>query len=177
MGKRETNIHPRPKSKKWSHEIGEIVLAFFVAWLGYQSLALATGTNMPIVAVVSDSMYHEVNDFNGWWNSRQSFYDEISITKGQFENFPMRNGLSRGDLLFVTKSNPKIGDIIIYDRIGAGYTIVHRVVKMEGSEYITKGDNNFKQDPPVSKSQVRGKVEFAIPLLGFPRLVLFAFGI
>ena len=34
----------------------EIVLAFVLAWLFYQGLAYATGTPMPIVSVVSNSM-------------------------------------------------------------------------------------------------------------------------
>ena len=37
-------------------DIIEIVVAFAAAWLFYQGLAFATGTAMPIVSVVSDSM-------------------------------------------------------------------------------------------------------------------------
>lgn len=34
----------------------EIAVAFFAAWLFYQGLAFATGSEMPMVSVVSDSM-------------------------------------------------------------------------------------------------------------------------
>jgi signal peptidase len=37
-------------------DIIEIVVAFFAAWLFYQGLGFATGTEMPMVSVVSDSM-------------------------------------------------------------------------------------------------------------------------
>ncbi len=165
------------KIKSAAREIGEIVFAFFVAWLGYQALALATGTNMPIVSVVSDSMYHQSPEFDQWWHTRNSFYEDIGVSEVQFQNFPVRNGLSRGDLLFVINSVPKVGDVVIYQSPTAGYTIVHRVVQIRSDGYIVKGDNNVIPDPLVQFSQVKGKVVFAVPILGYPRLLLFNLGI
>ncbi len=167
------------KSKKWAREIGEIAFAFVVAWLGYQSLALATGTSMPIVTVVGNSMYH-TSSFDEWWGSQGKYYENIDIARSQFEKFPMRNGLSNGDLVFVIKSQPKIGDIVIYERNGAGSTIVHRVVEVRDGGYVTKGDNNFASDNannPIKKDIMKGKAVFAIPLLGYPRHLLFVMGI
>ena len=37
-------------------DIFEIIVAIFIAWIFYQGLAYATGTSMPIVSVVSESM-------------------------------------------------------------------------------------------------------------------------
>lgn len=127
-------------------DILEIVIAFVVAFSVYQILAVATGTGMPIVSVVSDSM------------------------------LPV---LHRGDLLLVIKDNdPQIGNIDIYDSASSSFTIVHRIVKIENGQYTFKGDNNPVPDRlTVSKSQIKGKVVFALPLLGYPRLALYAIGI
>jgi signal peptidase I len=162
--------------KRIAKELGEIVLAFVVAWLGYQALALATGTTMPIVAVVSESMYH-TNEFDGWWLQHGSFYKEIGINMSKFQAFPFRSGLSKGDLLLVVNQQPQVGDVVIYDRPGQGFTIVHRVISMTNGEYVTKGDNNYVADQSIAKNQIKGKVVLAVPLLGFPRFLLFAFGV
>lgn len=177
MPEEKTQKENKGKKKRALREVGEIVFAFAVAWLGYQALALATGTPLPIVAVVSDSMYHQQPHYDDWWVMRAGFYGDIGITKEEFQDFPFRNGLSRGDLLLVVGQTPNVGDVIIYDRPGQGYTIVHRLVSTTNGEYITKGDNNLAADSPIAKNQIRGKVVAAVPLLGYPRFVLFAFGV
>ncbi len=164
------------KPKSLGRNVLEIVLAFVVAWLLYQGIAFATGTPMPIVSVVSHSMYHD-KTFDEWWSENEKFYLSYNITKEEFRNFPMSNGLSRGDLLVVVKDeNPKPGDIIIYNRF-SGFTIVHRIIEIENETYITKGDNNPASDNPVPKDQFVGKAILAIPMLGYPRLALYALGI
>lgn len=57
----------------------------------------------------------------------------------------------------------KIGDIIAYDVEGYDYAFVHRVIKtgsdQEGSYFITKGDNYYKEDPKkIRFSDVEGIV-------------------
>ena len=126
-------------------DILEIAAAFVIAWVFYQGLAFATGTPMPIVSVVSDSME------------------------------PV---LHRGDLLLVTTGNYSVGDIVIYDRHEVSYTIVHRIIEETELGFIIKGDNNPAPDPGlVKEGQIKGKVRFAIPLLGYPRLALQLIGI
>jgi hypothetical protein len=66
---------------------------------------------------------------------------------------------------------------VIYEKREQGISIVHRLVGTQGDSYIIKGDNNYIADAPVAKNQVVGKVVFAVPLLGYPRFLLFAFGI
>lgn len=163
--------------KSLKREIVELVLAFFIAWLAYQSLAVVAGTPLPIVSVVSDSMYH-TSYFDKWWTNTNGYYTNIGITEGQFMKFAAPNGLSRGDLLFVVKpDNLKPGDILIYNKFGSAFTIVHRLVEIQKDAYIVKGDNNQIPDPPVAKQYVVGKVVFAVPILGYPRLILHLFGI
>ena len=127
-------------------DIMEIISAVIVAWLFYQGLAFVTGTPMPIVSVVSQSME------------------------------PV---LHRGDLLFVVgPKNLGVGDIIIYDRPEVSYTIVHRINASTENGYIIKGDNNPVPDAGyVQEYQIKGRVVFAMPLLGYPRLALNVIGI
>ncbi len=134
--------------KTWYKEVLEVAAAVFVAWLFYQSLIFVLHTPMPIVSVVSNSM--EPN-------------------------------LHRGDLLLVTgmaTADYNVGDVVIYQRPEVSYTIVHRIIEATGSGYVIKGDNNHSPDPGiVQPEQFLGKVRFAIPLLGYPRLALHVFGI
>lgn len=166
----------KSKTKKIGREIAEIVLAFAVAWLGYQGLSIVTGTPLPIVAVVSDSMYH-TNTFDGWWDTHKEYYESIGMDKERFLTFPFRSGLSRGDLLLVVNQKPNVGDVVIYEKPSQGISIVHRLVAVRDGEYIIKGDNNFVADAPVSPNQFVGKVILAVPLLGYPRFLLFGIGI
>ncbi|HLD85334.1 MAG TPA: signal peptidase I [archaeon] len=160
------------KSKK--RDIIEIIAAFAVAWVFYQGLGYATGTGLPIVSVVSESMYH-TDGYDGWWQLHGSFYDEIGIEKNVFRSYTLPNGMSKGDLLFVVKpENIHVGDIVLYQR---DITIVHRIVKITENGYVTKGDNNFRPDPEIRNEQVVGKVVADVPALGYPRLLLFVFGI
>ena len=158
-------------------DIIEIIAAFFVAWIFYQGLVFATGTPLPIVSVVSDSMFHETT-FDEWWNNNKGFYEQKNITKEKFASFQFSNGLSKGDLLFVVNAEPQVGDIIIYKSGRSSFTIVHRIVEKNSGGYVLKGDNNAVADPGiVRKEQVVGKVLLAAPLLGYPRLALYAVGI
>jgi signal peptidase I len=163
--------------KSVQREILEIAGAFIIAWLVYQLLSMATGTALPIVSVVSDSMYH-TSHFDNWWSGSQTLYAAYNISEARFKTFLAPNGLSRGDLLVVIKpDNPKIGDIMIYNKFGSDFTIVHRLVAIREDAYIVKGDNNRAADPPVAKEYVVGKVILAVPLLGYPRLLLHQIGI
>ena len=125
-------------------EIVEIVGAFILAFLIYQGLGLAFGTSVPIVSIASDSMVPR---------------------------------LHRGDLAVAMKpENLKVGDIIIYSA-DCPYLpkedIIHRIIEIKNDTFITKGDHNLVPDPcPVRKDQVKAKVVFAVPLLGWPRLIL-----
>ena len=139
------------KKKSLQRDIIEIVIALFAAFIFYTLLSAVTGTSMPLVSVVSDSME------------------------------PV---LQRGDLLFVTSADEyQIRDIVIYQNQHVPYTIVHRIiskqVEADNSVLFTiKGDNNNAPDPfPVKENEIKGKVQFAIPLLGYPRLALMAIGI
>lgn len=141
-------ISQKINSVRYLRDVLEVVLAFIIAWIFYQGLAIATGTSTPIVSVVSESME------------------------------PV---LHRGDLVFVVAPKQlQVGDIVIYQKNSGGqFTIIHRIVrKNDDGSYVIKGDNNAVADrPDVRPSQINGKLLFSVPLLGYPRLALYALGI
>ena len=57
----------------------------------------------------------------------------------------------------VKKEELKVGDIIVFTQLdGPGFTI-HRIVKLEKDNLITKGDANFEPDAPIKYEQVAGR--------------------
>ena len=78
-----------------------------------------------------------------------------AITSGS-----MWPALKISDLVFiqgVNKEDIKAGDIIVYrNKISSAFTI-HRVVRIETDSITTKGDGNFKEDPPIDYEDVIGK--------------------
>ena len=178
--------------KSTQREIGEFILAFVAAWIIYQLLALVTGSALPVVSIVSDSMYHGPNNnsymcsikvdrphtLGEFWEKCSGDYVQYNITKDQFRSFIAPSGMSRGDLLLVVRDDhPSIGSVLIYQRAGSSFTIVHRLVAVGDSYYIVKGDNNKIADPHVPKNAIIGRVVLAVPVLGYPRLLLHMVGI
>ena len=159
-------------------EVVEIIIAFAAAWIFYQGLGYAAGTATPIVSVASGSMLH-ANGFEYWWTGHGAYYESVGTSKQEFQTFQNSNGLDIGDILFVVDTKEiEAGDIIIYRPDPGCFkpdvsTIVHRVVQISEGRYMTKGDNNAGPDQcRVSSDQVEGKAVIAVPLLGYPRLVI-----
>jgi len=81
--------------------------------------------------------------------------------------------LEKGDLILIKgtkKGDIKIGDIIVYK--GENGFIIHRVIKIQEENLITKGDANLYPDLPVEYEKVIGRTvniggePFIIPYLG-----------
>jgi hypothetical protein len=180
---------------KYLKELIDIGVAFIVAWLLYQAISFAFGTSTPITSVVSESMKHG-NNFDNWWNNNENMYREYGITKSDFEKYQFKNGLNIGDMMVVMSvqdSQIKQGDVIVYKKtdpscfrnsITLGSNIIHRVVKIENGNVFTKGDNGYTNknvdiaiDGSPCASKIEGKAVLALPLLGYPRLLLFMIGI
>lgn len=78
----------------------------------------------------------------------------------------MEPEISSGDLLIVTeREGYAVEDIVVYQ--DGRMAVTHRIISISGDEVITKGDANNAPDDPITMSQVKGKVLFAIPLLGY----------
>lgn len=151
--------------------IGYIVLGVVAAYLLNFSLGLAMGTDLPVVAVVSDSMTHdsltEVRHYEFLENN-------LGYSEEEIDAWPIKDGFLRGDVLVVDgvdTSELKAGDVIVYDIQGQSTPIVHRIVKINGNEITTKGDHNPSYDP-WKPTKIHGKAVFVIPFLGWPKLIL-----
>jgi len=145
-------------------EIFEIAGAFLIAFLAYRGLAFAAGTPIPIVSIASGSMLTALHP------------GDLAVVTGVHKIEPGVTGAVVSDMS-LEGYDINVGDIIIYHSDCEPYIpeedVIHRVVRIEDGKIITKGDNNKHEDPcPVDISQVKGKVVFAVPLLGWPRLAL-----
>ncbi len=86
----------------------------------------------------------------------------------------MEPAIPAGSVLFMNSKvrSAEPGDIITFDlNAGEGRErnlVTHRVSRMEGSRYITKGDYNEQEDfVPVEPAQVLGNYLFHIPYAGW----------
>lgn len=152
--------------------IVNVILALvLVKFIIYPGLGLILGTTHPLVAVVSGSMDHEGLNFDDWWEKNKEWYKESGITKEDFKNFDFKNGFSKGDIMvLIKKTEPKIGDVIVYNGRSV-YPIIHRVVIInEDSSFILKGDHNSAQDP-VNVPESIGKAVLRIPYLGYIKII------
>jgi signal peptidase I len=126
-----------------------IFLGIFMAFSVNIILGQALSTDMPVVAVESNSMV-------------PTFYQgDILIIQG------MRNPADYGNMLAV-------GDIIVFSAEGRTIPIVHRIkqINADGS-FQTQGDANTGQHPfekQVLPLQIHGKVVMIIPYLGWVKI-------
>jgi len=90
----------------------------------------------------------------------------------------MNPALRLGDMVIASKVTPDTieeGDIIVFRQ--GEMMVIHRVIDIEESgesrQFITKGDANDNPDSDlVSPAQVKGKVMFAVPKVGWVTLIL-----
>lgn len=164
------------------------LLIVLIKFVFFPLLTFATGSELPLVIVESCSMYHD-SDFENWWQRNAAWYENKGIEKSDFENFPLKNGFSKGDIMFVWgRGQVKTGDVIIFKPNAeslAPNPIIHRVVTE--SPVGTKGDNGktnsdqlrkntnaqMLDETDISKEQVVGKAVFKIPLIGWVKLIFY----
>lgn len=174
--------------------IVSILLAFIlIKYVLYPVLGLLMGTSFPVVAVVSDSMEHNL-PFDQWWEQHEDLYLAHNVTKQDFRDFPMTSGFNKGDIIILVGTPPERierGDIIVFWG-GQTYPIIHRVVSIgmdgDGRFFQTKGDNNLGQiiNPPFLDERhipsdrpcedgrcpvVMGRAILRIPYLGWVKIL------
>ena len=176
-----------------------VIAIILVKFVIYPVLGLLLGTGYPVVAVVSCSMEH--GESNCWadcymkgaslnyclnkegticgrkgefWDACGSWYEDHEIDEGLFKGFQQSNGFNIGDIFVLRKAeNIELGDVIIYNNKINNAPIIHRVVKVEGDVFQTKGDHNkgmMEFEEKVEKEQIYGKVLFKIPYLGWVKI-------
>jgi signal peptidase I len=92
----------------------------------------------------------------------------------------MEPTINPGALIIVKPVAPEdieVGSIITYRPASEqDILITHRVVRQEsgaaGTTWVTRGDANGADDEPIVYEQVRGKVLFSLPYLGYVRQAL-----
>ena len=166
----------------WSW-IVNIILAFvLIKFIVYPGLGFLLSTSHPVVAVVSESMEHNIG-FDEWWEKNKEWYIENGIDKEYFEKFSLKNGFNKGDIMVLVgrdAENVAVGDIIVF-RSDRKDPIIHRVVKKmhSGNEvyFQTKGDNNKDviknkalDETNIHQDNVIGKAVIKIPFLGYIKI-------
>ncbi|MEK6913677.1 MAG: signal peptidase I [Nanoarchaeota archaeon] len=172
-----------------------IFLFVFIKLIFFPFLNLVTGTTLPLAIVESCSMYHQGNvfsNFNNWFGRHETKYQEMNITKQEFQNFGFNRGFSKADILFIVKANPdklKVGEIIAFNSGSRGTPVIHRIIKIQEKNnekiFTTMGDNNAKLLVPgnnaggvdereINENQLVGKaVVRIVPLFGWVKLIFF----
>ena len=155
--------------------VNVILAVILVKFVIYPGLGLFLGTTHPLVAVVSNSMAHNAQPFDEWWEKNKAWYEEQQISKEEFISFTIKNGFNRGDIMIlIGAKEPKIGDIIVYRKENSpDPPIIHGVVKVTDTFVQTKGDNvpivqGFEQKIPYTS--VIGKASIRIPFLGYVKI-------
>jgi hypothetical protein len=123
-----------------------ILLVVLIKFIFFPLLSFVTGSSLPLVVIESCSLYHG-GSFDAWWNGNSEWYELRGIQKSEFKEFPYKNGLNKGDIIFVWgRGERELGDIIIFEpnlESKARHPIIHRIVSED--PLGTKGDNNAKQ--------------------------------
>ena len=170
--KKKAPLSPEEKKRRQRKGIikglAVITIAILGSWGFYEIMKLASGTQFPIVVVVSESM--EPN---------------IHVGDLLFVHYVPPEDIKNGTIA------DKKGDVILYNASGLWTNppadpIVHRVVGKRWDEaqkkwfFITKGDYNLDTDPPGSPSleievpedHVLGVVWGDIPYIGYVKIWL-----
>ena len=178
--------------------IVNVILAFLIVkFIFYPGLSLIVGTPLPLVAVTSSSMEHRPSTENSisrmcgkiydeqgrvnlddWWSVCGTWYeDNTNITLNDFEDFPLRNGFNKGDIIFLRgPKNLAVGDVIVFES-GKQYPIIHRIIELNETNIKTKGDNNPSlirdsqlDEDRINPNVVIGKAYAKIPYLGYIKI-------
>lgn len=146
-----------------------IILGVVVAYALNFGLGILLKTDMPVVAVISDSMTHDELTEVNHYQYLETYFD---YSREEIDSWPISSGFLRGDVLVVKGTDDlKVGDVIVYHIYGQDVPIVHRIIKLDGNLIATKGDHNDSYDPWVPV-KIHGKVVGVIPFLGWPKIIL-----
>lgn len=165
-----------------------LLIVLSIKYIFFPLISLIMGSPLPLVVVESCSMYHN-SDFENWWNQNGAWYEQKGISPSEFRDFTMKNGFSKGDIIFVWGySDYNLGDIIVFQPNSeslAAHPIIHRIVDtnpigtkgdngLTNGEQLTKENNLYKIDETnISEENILGKSVLKIPLLGWVKLIWF----
>lgn len=81
----------------------------------------------------------------------------------------MTGAIEAGDAIIIKNSDSyAVGDVITYFPEDESFSVTHRIVRMEGDKFYTKGDANQSEDSdPVLIEQIVGKVAVKLDKVGY----------
>lgn len=81
----------------------------------------------------------------------------------------MTGAIEAGDAIIIKNSDSyAVGDVITYFPEDESFLVTHRIVRMEGDKFYTKGDANQSEDSdPVLIEQIVGKVAVKLDKVGY----------
>lgn len=102
---------------------------------------------------------------------KKKYANIIGYTAFEVVTGSMANTINVGDIVFVkiTESVSE-NDIIVYESDDG--IITHRLISIDGENFIAKGDANNQEDDPIKKEQIIGKVIKIMPEIAIWRDVL-----
>lgn len=169
-----------------------VVVSFIlIKYVAFPIVGFLTGTSLPIVAVISDSMQHGED----WWEddlaicesgpcSQNDYYEARNISRDRFEAFRFDDGFSKGSVLLIYGEDEyEVGDVVVYRRPN-GIPVIHRVIQRNADgTYVVKGDNNARpldqsklnyrfSEYRLPESRIEGSAYARIPYVGYVKLGL-----
>lgn len=85
----------------------------------------------------------------------------------------MESAISTNDLIIIKSSDKyNVGDIVTYKE--ENYYVTHRIVEINGSKVITKGDSNNVADSAIDISDIEGKYVGKIPGFNYYLSVIYS---
>lgn len=77
----------------------------------------------------------------------------------------MEPHLSIDDMIVIHETNDyQLDDVIVFEK--DGIVVVHRIINIDGENYITKGDANNAEDAPITSKHIVGEVIGVLPGVG-----------
>lgn len=135
-----------------------ILIYIIIKFIFFPTISLIFGTQLPLAAVESSSMDHQIVkdnserynlcqetytkqekkelghiNFDTYWDACGDWYvTNKHITPPVFENYPLHNGFRKGDIIIIWgRFTPKLGDIIVFQPVApstAPRPIIHRII-------------------------------------------------
>ena len=164
------------KDDSWESLLVSAALVLLIGkFILLPAMGFMLGTQLPIVAVVSNSMDHGT-EFNNWWDKNAEEYNQYDINKPEFQEFSLKNGFNKGDAIITIGKDfedIEVGDIIIFQTAARSEPIIHRVGEKGDNWVSTKGVNNPAQlqfETRIHKDDIVGVAKVRIPLIGWVKV-------
>lgn len=175
-----------------------LVSLVFIKFVLFPSLGFIFQNDYPVVAIVSESMEHDITEgklcgnyysvssqslsFEEWWDICGYYYPtNLNISQEQFLTFDYVNGLYRGDVMVLYGKDPEdiqLGEVLVFvpeDRawFAAHGPVIHRVVdkwvdEETGEIYFTTKGDHNEKVIPNFESTIPASDVIGVPVARIP---------